>query len=163
MSLSHCYLESVSMERLAFCNTGAWSLVQGQLGTNMALSALTRIKQKALAGSAFDLRSGRTWGIFQMKTHRMVESRWCEPEHKWAGICVLPKLWWRKKLGQSLCTCSWARKPPCWHLCIPGYTGWETARMWPLLTICNNAANNFSILALFILKCVCVCVRSKGE
>ena len=53
-------LESVSMERLAFCDTGAWSLAQGQLGTNMALSAQTRIRQKALADSAFDLRSGRT-------------------------------------------------------------------------------------------------------
>ena len=31
-----------------------------QVGTNMALSAQTRIRQKALADSAFDLRSGRT-------------------------------------------------------------------------------------------------------
>ena len=48
------------METLAFCNIGCWSLVQGQLGTRMALSALTRTRHKALADTAFGLRSGRT-------------------------------------------------------------------------------------------------------
>lgn len=57
------------MERLAFCNTGAWSLAfQGQLGINMALSARTRIRQKALADSAFDLRSGRTEAFSKWKS-----------------------------------------------------------------------------------------------
>lgn len=46
------------MERLAFCNTGCCSLVQGQLGTKKALSALTRRRHNALADTAFGLRSG---------------------------------------------------------------------------------------------------------
>ena len=53
-------LESVCMEKLAFCHSGCWSIVLGHLGTEMALSALTRIKHEALADAEFGLRPGRT-------------------------------------------------------------------------------------------------------
>lgn len=44
------------MERLAFCNRGGWNIVPGHLGTEMALSDLTR-RDKALADAEF----GLTW------------------------------------------------------------------------------------------------------
>lgn len=49
------------MERLAFRNTGCWCATQEHLGTDLALSALTRVRYKTL-DAEFGLRSRRTRG-----------------------------------------------------------------------------------------------------
>ena len=66
----------------------------------------------------------KTWedlhllGIPKMKACRLLVSWWCKPE--WTG-----KRWGfspnsgRERSWDSLCSCSWARKPPCSLLWVP--------------------------------------------
>lgn len=59
MSQGFYYLESVRVERLASYHTGCWHIIWEHLGTQMALSALTRVRCKTL-DAEFCLEPGNT-------------------------------------------------------------------------------------------------------
>lgn len=59
MSQGFCHSESIHVEMLASYHTGCWSIIWERLGTQMALSALTRIRCKTL-DVEFGLRPKRT-------------------------------------------------------------------------------------------------------